>query len=85
MARRHSEVVQIRSEPLVIFSAIVLADMVHVHAGVVSVETSRTKEMSLPATGFGTDGVIATSLAAQGPEGMAAGVADGDAVCSGFW
>src|SRR5947207_15439931 len=32
---------------------------------------SSTREMSRPATGLGTDGVIATSLAAHGPDGIA--------------
>ena len=50
-----------------IFSASVLPDRVQVQAGVVTLEMSSTREMSLPATGVGTDGVIATSLAVARP------------------
>ena len=42
--------------------------------GVVTVERSRTSVMSRPAIGCGTDGVIAMSSAAHGPEGITTGV-----------
>src|SRR5215218_5688809 len=71
---RHSLVVQIKSLPDVILSAIVFPDSVQVQAGVSRLEMSSTSLMSLPAIGFGTDGVMATSLAAHGPEGCAARV-----------
>src|SRR5436190_23576495 len=71
MARAHWAVVQIRSMPDVIFRASVFPDIVQVHAGESRLEMSSTREMSRPATGLGTDGVIATSLAAHGPDGIA--------------
>jgi len=51
--------------------ASVRLERVQVQAGVVIVEMSSTIEMSLPAIGFGTDGVIAMSSARQGPDGIA--------------
>ena len=74
MLRPHCTVVQIRSEPEVIRSASVLPDSFQSQAGEVIVESSSSREMSLPATGWGTDGVTATSSAAQGPLGIAKGV-----------
>src|SRR5580765_4687247 len=74
MAPPHCTLVQIRSGPDVILSASVLLDMVQVHAGVVRVERSRTSVMSRPAIGCGTDGVIAMSSAAHGPEGSTTGL-----------
>src|SRR5512133_3568488 len=71
----HCTEVQIRSDPEVIFTAAVREDIVQVQAGELNVERSSTSVMSRPATGFGTDGVIATSLAAHGPVGIATGVA----------
>ena len=77
--------VQIRSGPLVIFSAIVVPDRVQVQAGVFRLEMSSTNEMSPPAIGFGTDGVIATSLAAHGPDGMATRVTGSSACRPPCW
>ncbi len=54
--------------------ASVLPDRVQSQAGEVIVESSSSNEMSLPATGFGTDGVTATSSGAQGPLGITIGV-----------
>ena len=71
----HCRVVQIRSGPEVIFRASVFPESVQSHAGEAIVEMSSTREMSLPATGRGTEGVIATSLSAHGPDGIATGLA----------
>src|SRR4051794_19948182 len=81
IARGQSLLVQIRSEPDVILMAIVLPDSVQLQAGVFTLEMSSTSVMSRPATGFGTDGVIATSLAAHGPDGIATAVGSSDL----FW
>ncbi len=58
-----------------IFTAVVRGESVHVQAGVLTLEMSSTSLMSFPAIGFGTEGVMATSLASQGPEGATARVA----------
>ena len=59
----------------------VFVESVHVHAGELSGEMSRTMSMSLPAIGFGTEGVTATSSAGHGPDGMATRVTGSSATC----
>jgi A/G-specific adenine glycosylase len=55
-------------------------DNVQLQAGVVSVDRSRTIVMSLPAIGFGTEGVIAMSAGEHGPDGMTTGVTGSSAM-----
>ena len=81
IARPHSTLVQMRSGPEVILRASVLRESVQVQAGLVSVETSRTSVMSWPAIGCGTDGAIAMSSGAHGPDGSARGVTSSVAWC----
>ena len=73
ITRPHWTLVQIRSAPEVILRASVRRESVQVQAGLVTVDRSRTSVRSRPAIGFGTDGVIAMSSGAHGPDGSASG------------